>query len=294
MDRKTLLSRAKSLHILSSKLLEGLLSGTYRSVFKGPGIEFDEVRDYTDNDDIRMIDWNVTSRMGTPYTKTFREEREIVLFLLIDVSASMYVGSAGEARIDTASELAALLVFAAVQNDDQIGVLFFSDKIEKWIPPAKGKSHASRIIRDLVTIEPEGTGSDLALAGRSAYETMKRRGVCVILSDFRTNPGKAEVSLLSRKHDVIALRVIDQNEFTFPTAGFVELRDPESGATLSVRGGAGRFRREFHDFWRAEHALWERDYRRVGAATLTVGIDDDPAKELIRFFNARKRRKIRR
>ncbi len=290
MDRRRLLSRAKSLRIVSSKLLEGLLSGTYRSVFKGPGIEFDEVREYSESDDVRSIDWNVTSRMRAPYTKTFREEREILLFLVMDVSGSMFVGATGSTKIDVACEVATLFAYAAVQNNDRIGGVFFSDRIEKWIPPAKGKSHASRMVRDMGALDPVGVGSDIALGLRTAYETMKRRGICVIISDFRSATGLEEAALLARKHDVIAVRILDESEYVFPLRGYVELRDPESGKSLPVHGSSSRFRREYHDFWRADNAVWQQSYRRRGVATLAVGADDDPAGMLIRFFNARRRR----
>jgi uncharacterized protein (DUF58 family) len=290
MDRRRLLSRAKTLRIVSSKLLEGLLSGTYRSVFKGPGIEFDEVREYAESDDIRAIDWNVTSRMGTPYTKTFREEREILLYLVMDVSGSMFSGAAGSMKIDVASEVAALVVYSAVQNNDRVGGVFFSDVIEKWIPPSKGKSHGSRMVRDLGSLDPVGIGSDIGLGMRTAYETMKRRGICVVVSDFRSAAGLTEAALLARKHDVIAIRIIDDNEYVFPVRGYVELRDPESGKSLPVLGSSGRFRREYRDFWRAEHAVWQQSYRRRGISTITISTDEDPAERLIHFFRARGKR----
>lgn len=290
MDRRRLLSRARSLRIVSSRLLEGLLAGGYRSVFKGPGIEFDEVREYVETDDSRSIDWNVTARMGAPFTKTFREEREILLYLILDMSRSMFSGSAGLTKIDLASEISALLVYAAIQNNDRVGGVFFSDQIEKWIPPFKGVSHGSRMVRDIGTFEARGSGSDLALGVRTAYESMKRRGICVIVSDFRTGTGMKEATLLARKHDVIAIRIIDDNEFVFPVRGYVPLTDPESGMTLPVQGSSARFRREYHDHWQAEHAIWQQSYRRRGIATLTVGTDEDAADRLIRYFDSRSAR----
>lgn len=288
MDRRRLLSRAKSLRIVSSRLLEGLLSGGYRSVFKGPGIEFDEVREYSESDDVRSIDWNVTARMGAPFTKTFREEREILLYIILDLSASMFSGHAGSTKIDVAAEVSALVVYAAIQNNDRVGGVFFSDLIEKWIPASKGISHGSRMVRDIGTFEPTGTGSDIGLAIRTAYESMDRRGICVIVSDFRSATGLREASLLSRKHDVIAIRILDDNEFQFPVSGYVELKDPESGTTLPVLGSSAKFRREFRDYWQTEHAIWQQSFRRRGIATLTIGTEEDPAERLISFFDSRK------
>lgn len=291
MDTINLLSRARSLHLVSTRLLEGLLSGNYRTVFRGPGIEFDEVREYVDTDDARNIDWNVTSRMAGPYTKTYREEREIVLFLIVDVSASMKCGTGDVAKIDAANMLSALFAYAAVLNNDRVGALFFSDTIEKWVPPTKGRNHASRLVRDMVTLKPTGNGSDLGLGIKTAYETLKRRGICVILSDFRTNVGIRELTLLARKHDVIAVRIEDPGDVSFPPSGLIEVRDPETGSRLLSRSRSKAFRREYHEYWQMEHVGWEKELRKRGVDTLTVGTDEDPAQKLIAFFGRRKGRR---
>lgn len=290
MDTINLLAKAKSLHLVSSRLLEGLLSGNYRTVFKGQGIEFDEVREYVDSDDARNIDWNVSSRMGAPYTKTYREEREIALFLIVDVSASMAAGTGQMKKSDAANLVSALFVLSAVHSNDRAGALFFTDKIEKLVSPGKGMTHASRLVRDMATLEPKGTGSDLSLACRIVHENLKRRGICVIVSDFRMETGLRELTLLSKKHDVIAVKVTDPADQEYPRSGLIELYDPEEGHHLLTSGRSGKFQREYREFWQMEHAIWMRNCRKRGIDSLVVRTDEDPAQSLIRFFSRRKGR----
>ena len=290
MDTINLLSKAKSLHIVSSRLLEGLLSGNYRTVFKGRGIEFDEVREYVDTDDARNIDWNVSSRMGSPYTKTFREEREIALFIILDVSASMAVGTAEMKKNDAANLVSALFALSAVHNNDRVGALFYSDRIEKLVTPGKGMTHASRLVRDMATLKPQGTGSDLALACKIVHESLKRRGICVIVSDFRMETGLRELTLLSRKHDVIAVKIVDPADLWFPRTGLIELVDPEERPRMLVFGKSLRFQKEYREFWQMEHALWLKNCRKRGIDSLVISTDEDPAQRLIRFFTRRKGR----
>jgi uncharacterized protein (DUF58 family) len=290
MDSLGILSKVKHIRLVSSRLLEGILSGNYRTVFRGPGIEFDEVREYVETDDAKSIDWNVSSRMAMPFTKTFREEREVVLFLLIDVSASMLAGSGGTTKLDTAVITSGLLSYSAVRNNDQVGALFFSDRIEKWVPPAKGNTHASRLVQDMLTISPAGRGSDLAAAIRTAYETLKRRGICIILSDFRTALGLQEMRLLSRRHDVIAVKITDPTDSAFPAESLVELRDPESGEALLTRGKSKSFRKEYREFWQMHEYAWRRGCLRKGVDPLVVSTEDDVVAKLLEFFGSRRRR----
>lgn len=290
MDTINLLSKAKSLHIVSSRLLEGLLSGNYRTVFKGRGMEFDEVREYVDTDDARNIDWNVSSRMGFPYTKTFREEREIALFLVVDVSASMATGTAEMTKADAANVVSALFTLAAVHNSDKVGALFFSDRIEKLVTPGKGMTHASRLVRDMATLSPEGKGSNLALACRIVHESLKRRGICVIVSDFRMRTDLRELTILSRKHDVIAVKIVDPADAEFPRTGLIELTDPEEHHRLLVYGKSRKFQKEYRDFWQMEQSLWQRNCRKRGIDSLVLSTDQDPAQRLIQFFSRRKGR----
>jgi uncharacterized protein (DUF58 family) len=291
MNTFELFSRIKNLPLASEKIVEGLFSGNYRSVFRGPGLEFDEVREYQEGDDSRFIDWNVSSRMGSPYTKTFREEREMTLFLIVDSSASLGTATGRMSRQDMVLTLSSLLAFAAVHNNDRVGAAFFSDRIEKWVPPKKGKKQVFRLVEDITQLPLQSRGSDLANAIRTVYESLKRRGICVIISDFRVNPSWRELSLLARKHDVIAVKITDPSEKVFPLSGLAELVDPETGAVLSAAGSVPAFRRRYREFWDAHHLLWERECRRRKVSTLTVSTNDDPVATLLRFFNRRKKRR---
>ena len=248
MEERKIFRNLRNLHLVSSKLIESLLAGNYRSLFRGPGIEFDEVREYVEGDDTRQIDWNVSSRMASPYTKIFREERELILFLLVDVSASLGIGTE-ESKRDLAVFVAGLLAAAAVRNSDRVGGLLFSDRIEKWIPARKGRRHAARLVQDLLTAEPVGRGSDLPAAIRTVLESMKRRGICMIISDFRTPVVWKEMSLLARRHDVIALMIVDPLDEEFPARGLVELQDVESGDMIVAAGYSPRFRRMYREYF---------------------------------------------
>lgn len=288
MDQNRIYQNARRLQLISNKLVESLLAGNYRSVFKGQGIEFDEVREYVEGDDARLIDWNVSSRMGTPFTKLFREERELTLFLLVDMSASMGGGTADSTRRSVQRLLFALLSLAAAQNNDKIGAVFYSDEIEHWVSPVKGRKHALRLIQDMVRFEPKGRGSDLALAMRTAGEALKRRGICVILSDFKTSGYFKDLSLLSRRHDVIAVRVVDPIDELYPETGLFRLEDPETGKSILAPGRSRRFRKQYHDYWARQRRQWQRECRRRGVSTLEVGTDEDPAAKLLQFFQRRR------
>ncbi|HOV62560.1 MAG TPA: DUF58 domain-containing protein [Spirochaetia bacterium] len=292
MDILDILPRIKNFPLLSNKLIEGLFSGNYRSVFRGPGIEFSEVRDYVEGDDVRSIDWNVTARMDAPYTKTFKEEREIVLFLVIDVSASVRSGFFSVEKSETLSALASIFAIAAEANGDRVGAVFFSDRIEKWVPPRKGKKHVASLLHDMMFQDgwPKGRGSDLGAALRTVHESLKRRGICVVLSDFRTASGFKELSLIAKKHDVIACKVTDPSDREFPFLGSVELRDPEDGRTIYAAGGSRRYRRQYAEFWEMYNHSWEKECKRRGIDTLCVSTGDDPVAKLLAFMNRRKRR----
>ncbi len=287
-DYLRLIQRVKHLELASRKLVDGLFSGNYRSVFRGPGIEFDEVREYTEGDDARLIDWNVSSRMNSAFTKTFREEREMLLFVLVDVSGSIRPSEAMNSRFETAAQIAALLSFAAIRNNDRVGAGFFSDRIEHWIPPLKGRKHGMRIIQDMLAVQPEGTGTDLALALRTAGEALPRRGICVVLSDFKTSDYYRELRALSRRHDTLAIRIVDPLDIEFPRSGLIHLEDPESGREILAYGSSS-YRTDYHSFWQMHRRQWLRECGRRGVSTLEIRTDDDPAGRLIQYFKQRKR-----
>ncbi len=282
------LKKIKKIELIAVKLVETLISGDYRSVFHGQGIEFDEVREYMYGDDVRLIDWNVTSRMGNPYTKTFREERELILFSIIDISPSILYGSGPVNKHEVAALVFAVLGLAAVYNNDKIGTVFFSNKIEKWVPPAKGKKHVLSLINDLFSFAPEGTGSNLDLALKTVSRFLKKRSICVILSDFKTGDYWKRLSFLSQKHDVIAVKIIDDNDLYFPRTGLMPLQDPETGDILYSMGISEKFRKNYNKYWMNQHNLWKHNCRRYGIASLELNTKDDAGLKLYQFFQRRK------
>jgi uncharacterized protein (DUF58 family) len=270
--------RVRAVEIVAARLVDQLLGGRYRSVFRGPGIEFDEVREYVPGDDVRAIDWNVTSRMGLPHTKIFREEREITLMLIVDLSASLYAGSGERDKGEFAALISAILALSAVQNTDRVGASFFTDRLEKWVPPGKGRKHTLRLIHDLLNARPQGKGSDLELALRGVHGSLKRRGICVIISDFRSE-GYCD-----------ALKVYDPAEVRFPVSGLAEVEDPESHERLWADGSSLAFRRAYERYWNERHQAWLDGCHRRGVETLSMSTSEDPVAELARFFERRRRR----
>lgn len=293
MDGTDFFKKVKQIELVSKRLVEELLAGNYRSIFRGMGIEFDEVRDYVSGDDIRLIDWNVTSRMGSPFTKTFREERELSLFMVVDISSSITKGSGIFSKSEIILIVFAIFAVSAIKNNDMAGSLFFSDIIERCVAPAKGKKHVLRLIYDLHKIEAKGKGTELRLALRTVSESLKRRGICVIISDFKTDDYWNELTYLSRKHDVIAVKIYDPIDYNFPKLGLVELEDPESGKALISEGISGKFVKDYNDFWKEQRRDWILKCRRMGVETLEISTSEDPGLRLVDFFRKRKKRKKR-
>ncbi len=289
-EQQLLARRIRRIQLASVRLVDSLLAGGYRSVFRGQGIELDEVREYSSGDDVRLIDWNVTSRMGSPYTKTFREERELSLLLVVDVSASMYAGSGDVGKEETALLAFATLALSAVANNDRVGAVLYSDRIEKWVAPAKGRKHIHRLLNDYAGFAAAGRGSDLALALRTIGQSLKRRGICVIFSDFKTSGYEHELALLARRHDVIAVRIVDTADMELPDIGLVALEDPETGDTVSLVGTRGlrlRYEKAALDL----RTDWSDRCRRCGAEILEIHTSDDPGIKLDEFFQRRRKRR---
>ena len=287
-SRDDLPSRVRRLHVRSRKLVESLFAGNYHSVFKGPGLEFDEVRDYEYGDDVRFIDWNVSSRMAVPYSKTFKEERELVLFVIVDVSSSLSMGSGTVDKREVAGNLFALLALAAVANNDRVGSLLFSDRIERLIVPLKGRRHVLRQISEVLGYRASGRGSNLSAALKSTAQALKRKSIVVVLSDFRCDGYQSELNLLARKHDVIAVRLTDPMDREFPRTGLVELEDPESGESFTAWGKSKALRKEYAEFWDDHRRSWLESCRSAGVDTLEVGTDEEPADRLQAFFRRRR------
>jgi uncharacterized protein (DUF58 family) len=229
---RELLAQVRRLEIVTRRMVNEVVAGRYHSVFKGRGMEFMEVREYTPGDDIRTIDWNVTARTGNPYVKTFIEERELTVLLMVDLSGSMRFGSAGRLKSEVAAEVAALLTFSAIKNNDRIGLLVFTDEVELIIPPRKGTDHGLRIIREILAFEPRGRGSQLETAVATAIKLLKRKSVVFLISDLWGEPSRRALALLNRKHDLIALVLRDNREREIPPCGIVALQDAETGETV--------------------------------------------------------------
>lgn len=242
METAELLKKVRKIEIKTKGLSNQIFSGEYHSAFKGRGMAFSEVREYTPGDDVRTIDWNVTARLRTPYVKVFEEERELSVMILVDVSASGKFGTQKQLKQDLITELCAVIAFSASQNNDKIGVIFFSDKIEKFIPPKKGKSHILRIIRELINIEPEQKGTNIELALKYLTNIIKKKSICFLISDFCDNHGFSDaMKIANRKHDLVALRINDMHESILPEVGLIKLKDNETGKIIWVDTNSKQF-----------------------------------------------------
>jgi len=226
--------RARQLQIACHRPVASMLAGEYRSVFKGIGIEFDQIREYAPGDDVRLIDWNVSARYGEPFIKKFREERELTVLLAVDMSRSGWFGSGPRTKAQIAAELCGVLAFSAIANKDKVGLVLFSDRVEKFIPPDKGRNHVLRIIRELLTFEPEGRGTDLNQPLRLLGSVLKRKATIFLVSDFWAGDFSVSLSVVSRRHDMVAIRVRDPREFSLPAVGLVRWEDAESGRQVTI------------------------------------------------------------
>lgn len=246
METAELLKKVRKIEIKTRGLSSHIFSGEYHSAFKGRGMAFAEVREYTPGDDIRSIDWNVTARFNTPFVKVFEEERELSVMLLVDVSASGLFGTHKQFKQDLITELCAVVAFSASQNNDKIGVIFFSDKIEKFIPPKKGKSHVLRIIRELLEFKPENKKTNIEIALKYLTSVIKKKSIVFLISDFMTDTSyKDALKIANKKHDMIALRIVDKTETELPEIGMVKLRDNETGKLMWIDTSDKSFRRQF-------------------------------------------------
>ena len=278
------------LEIRTNRLVDEITGGAYRSAFKGRGIEFDEVREYTVNDDVRDIDWNVSARMGTPYVKKYVEERELSVLLMVDVSASGVFGSAERTKRSTAAELAAILAVSAAHNGDKVGLLMFSDKIELYVPPKSGRSHTLRLIREMLAFKPESRGTDIDLALRESVHLLKKRSVVFLLSDLQDGRNfEPSLKILNRKHDVIAVEVVDPADKRWPSLLPVVVEDAETGRQIRFGGGSKSLRRLDEAFSEARRKRREI-CRRARVDMVEIGSNGDVLRPMISFFARRRRR----
>jgi uncharacterized protein (DUF58 family) len=287
MDRRELLRRIITFPLTAAGLAEDLLAGDYRSIFRGQGMEFDEIRRYERGDDIRSIDWNASARFGRPYVKMYREERELTVFIILDCSASMHTGG-DLTRFEQGLMAASLIAFSADRTGQGVGALFFDGDIRRIFPPGKGRMHIMTIIQSALDIEAGGKGSSLGKALAGAGRILKRRSLAVIVSDFLSVNWEKELEDLSRRHDVMALRISDPLDRELPASGLITLEDPETGLRIHAPAGFESFRDAWTQWHEDRAALWEALCRRSGAAFLELSTDGNAAESLLRFFGNRR------
>jgi uncharacterized protein (DUF58 family) len=285
-----ILKKVRRIEIRTNRLVNESLAGEYHSVFKGRGMEFSEVREYQYGDDVRNIDWNVTSRMGHPYVKKHVEERELTVILLVDFSASGEFGTRRQFKREIEAELCALLAFSAIKNNDRVGLLAFTDRIEKFLPPKKGKDHVLRVIREVLYFRPRGRMTDLGQALQHMYRAITKRSVVFIVSDFLAEGFEQPLRVAARKHDLIAITVTDPREEDLPPIGLLHLEDAETGDRVFVDTSDRRTRERFRAWAAARRAAREALFRSVGIDALELFTDRAYDVPLVRFFHRRARR----
>lgn len=288
METSELLKKVRKIEIKTKGLSKHLFSGEYHSTFKGRGMSFSEVRNYFPGDDVRDIDWNVTARTNEPHIKIFEEERELTVMLLIDVSRSSLFGTAEQMKKELITEISAVLAFSAIQNNDKVGVIFFSDKVEKFIPPKKGKQHILRIIRELIDLEPVSQGTDLAEALTYFNNLIKKRSITFILSDFLTSNYEEPFRIAAKRHDLIGIRIYDEKDEVLPNAGLVYFEDAETGTTRWVDTASAKVRKQYqaHQASYIEH--FKTQFTKAGKDTISIRTDESYEKALLGFFKKRR------
>lgn len=287
MDTKELLKKVRKIEIKTRRLSNHLFGGEYHSTFKGRGMTFSEVRNYQFGDDVRSIDWNVTARYNEPFVKVFEEERELTMLLAVDVSGSELFGSGEQFKKDIITEIAATLAFSATQNNDKIGLLLFSDKIELFIPPKKGRSHVLRIIRELLEFEPQGKNTDLTEALKYITNVMKKKAIVFILSDFLTDDYQHTLKIISGKHDVTGIRVYDEREEAIPNIGLVQMLDRETGEMIMVNTGSKSVRNAYTQFFKERENYFRESFSKSGAGMISTRVDESYVKKLLGYFKTR-------
>jgi uncharacterized protein (DUF58 family) len=290
METTELLKKVRKIEIKTRGLTSHIFSGEYHSAFKGRGMAFSEVREYQPGDPTRSIDWNVTARFNHPYIKVYEEERELTVLLMVDVSGSSYFGTKSQFKNELITELCAVLAFSAIQNNDKTGVIFFSDKIEKFIPPKKGKSHILRIIRELIEFKPTSKGTDIGAAFKFFTNAIKKRSIAFIISDFATVNFEDALKVASRKHDVVALRISDKREQSLPDMGLVKFVDNETGKTIWVDLSDEKNRRTIERHRIMEDKRLKEIFSRSGVDYATLFTDESYVRPLMNLFKKRGKR----
>ncbi len=287
MDTKELLKKVRKIEIKTRRLSDHIFGGEYHSTFKGRGMTFSEVRQYQYGDDVRNIDWNVTARYNEPYIKVFEEERELTMMLLADVSGSKFFGTKEQFKDEIVTEIAATLAFSAMQNNDKIGLILFSDDIELFIPPKKGKSHVLRIIRELIEFKPKSKKTDVGQALRFLSSVMKKKAIVFVLSDFIADDYEQTLRIVGKKHDVTGIRIYDKAEETIPNIGMVQMQDEETGELQLVNTASKSVRNAYAGFYRDKVAYFENAFTKSGSGVLSSRVDESYVKKLLGYFKRR-------
>ncbi len=288
MTTADILKKVRRIEIKTRGLSNHIFAGEYHSTFKGRGMSFSEVREYTPGDDVKFIDWNVTARFSHPFVKVFEEERELIVMLLVDISNSSLFGTQKQAKRDLITELGAVLSFSATTNNDKVGVIFFSNKVEKYIPPKKGKGHILRIIRELIALEPvQGGETNVAVALEFLNNVLKKRSITFLMSDFVSNPYEQALQLAARKHDLVGIHIYDKHDKELPSAGLVQVMDAETGQTVWVDTDDRAVRLQYGAAFDEKYKYCMHTFRKSGASLLHVRTDEDYVKVLQGYFKGR-------
>ena len=287
MDTKELLKKVRKIEIKTRRLSDHIFGGEYHSTFKGRGMTFSEVRQYQYGDDVRNIDWNVTARYSEPYIKVFEEERELTMMLMVDISGSELFGTEQQFKNEVVTEIAATLAFSATQNNDKIGLILFSDKVELYIPPKKGRSHVLRIIRELIEFKPESKHTNLAEALKFMQNVMKKKAIVFVLSDFIADDYHQTMKIVSGKHDVTGIRVYDKREEDIPNLGMVQMQDEETGELMLVNTSSKKVRQNYGKFYHQKVDYYKESFTKSGAGAIDCRVDESYVKKLLGYFKRR-------
>ena len=287
METSELLKKVRRIEIKTKGLSNQIFTGEYQTAFKGRGMSFSEVRNYNYGDDVRNIDWNVTARTGEPYVKIFEEERELTVMLVIDVSPSSYFGTDTQLKNEILTEISAVLAFSAINNNDKVGVIFFSDKIEKFIPPKKGKSHILRIIRELINFEPDGKGTNVAKALEYLNNIIKKRSIAFVLSDFFAKDYETSLRITARRHDIIGVHLYDHREQEIPNVGLVRVVDAETGKKIWLDTSSKKIRAQYKNWFQENYEYLVKTFRKTGADVVSIQTNESYVNALLKFFKKR-------
>ena len=284
MDTKEILKKVRKIEIKTRRLSDHIFSGEYHSSFKGRGMTFSEVRQYQYGDDVRSIDWNVTARYNEPFVKVFEEERELTMMLMVDVSKSEFFGTSNQFKRETITEIAATLAFSAIQNNDKVGLLLFSDAVELYIPPKKGKSHVLRIIRELIEFHPKSDKTNISEALKFLSNVMKKKAIVFVLSDFVDEGYDHTLKIVGKKHDVTGIRVYDRHEEEIPNIGLVPMIDAETGKNVLINTASKKVRNNYKAFYLKMSDYFEKSFSHSGAGTINTRTDESYVKKLLGYF----------